>query len=182
MAEQHEEQAASTPGTERKRTSRLRWRLAFFVVLVAVVYFAIIRRYRITRLEIATVEAMAPAMPRGALYLIDRSPPHSLRRDWMVMWSWREGTLFSRVHAVPGDELAYRGGRWYVRDADGQERSLAPEYEFGADWNGRKLAVGEYLLLNDQAGSKWADSRRFGVVDRKLVLVRVVMPLTGGAE
>ena len=179
----HEAQSAqdaqeATP----KRAWRGRLRLAFFLGLVVFVYFAILRRYSIVRLEIATANAMAPAMPRGALYLIDRDPARALARDWIVMWKWRDGTLFSRVRGLPGDRMLRRKQRWLLRTPDGAELGIAPEYSFAAEWDGRQLAANEYLLLNDQPASKWADSRGFGPVARELVLARIVMPLGGGRE
>jgi hypothetical protein len=119
-------------------------------------------------------------MHLGGWHLIDRDPPRPLLREWIVWWTWREGALFSRVVAGPGDRLEREAGRWLVRLADGGIAHLPPEAAFADTWSGRLLGRDEYCLLNDRLEvAEWPDSRQEGPIQRDLVVAHVLFPLGG---
>ena len=164
--------------SRRRRRRVIRW--VFFLVVFGALYYGVIRRVSLRRLDIATVEAMEPAMRRGALHLIDKSPSFALRRGWIVWWTYAEGSLFSRVAGVPGDVVSRTEERWAVHHPDGSFALLSPETRLGEGWDGRELRPEEHLLLNDRLEASWPDSRRVGPVVRSDILARVLFPLGDG--
>lgn len=164
---------------ERRRVRRaVRW-LVFLVALGAL-YVGVLRRYRLRRLDVATVSAMAPALRPGAHHLIDRQPGFALAHDWIVWWVHDGGTLFSRVVGCPGDTIEQRQGRWIVRRAEGTQVMLRPEVRLPKAWDGAVLAPERYLLLNDRLDEEWADSRTVGPVARSAIRARVLFAFGGG--
>lgn len=167
----------SRDASRTKRRRRLaRW--AFFAIVAGALYVGILRRFSLTRLDIATVNAMAPSLRAGAIHLVDRRPSFALARDWIVWWSYQEGAVFSRIVAMPGDRVERRDGRWMITRGD-EVHMLRPEVELASAWSQRTLEPSQYLLLNDDLGSRWPDSRSVGPVDRERILARVLFAFGG---
>ncbi|MAE77122.1 MAG: hypothetical protein CMJ85_09660 [Planctomycetes bacterium] len=157
--------------TKRRGIRRtIRW--VVMALVAASLWFGILRRFSVKRLEVATVVAMEPVLKRGGLHLIDADPPHILQGGWVLWWRWEGGAVFSRVLALPGEVVTRRGERWCVRGE--AERLLRPELRLAATWHERVLGPGEYLLVNDKLDAPWPDSRRVGPVSRADVVAHVL--------
>lgn len=167
---------AATPSDWKTRLPRkVHWLL--FGVLGVLLYFGVLRRYRIVSVETPTVGAIL-AQQDSARMLVDRLPPHAVPRESIVWWMHEDTTLFSRVVGVPGDRFVFtEDRRWVRREENGTRTMFPPEIRFPVDLANRVLAPEEYVLLADHPKTEWTDSRTIGVVTRPAIRYRVILTL-----
>jgi signal peptidase I len=126
-------------------------------------------------------------LPFSDIRLIDRSGPR--RGEVAVLRSPENGdTLIKRVVAVPGDQVAVRGGRIWINGqlapvARGQRRTVellgkrahavSLDASGGPDLGPVQLGDDDYLVMGDNRGNSH-DGRSFGMVSRQAFLGRAL--------
>jgi signal peptidase I len=126
-------------------------------------------------------------LPFTDLRLVDFAGPRP--GDVAVLRSPENGdTLIKRVVAVPGDEVAVRGGRLFidgrpvpmrevkgrlVEVLGGKAHGLSLEYQGGPDFGPVQLGDDDYLVMGDNRGGS-QDGRSFGLVGRQAFFGRAL--------
>jgi signal peptidase I len=111
------------------------------------------------------------------------------RGEVAVLTSPENGdTLIKRVVAVPGDEVAVRGGRLWingqpvpiarqdqgtVEDVGTRAHRITLDHAGGPDFGPARLADDQYLVMGDNRGNSH-DGRAFGLVGRKAFIGRAI--------
>lgn len=121
--------------------------------------------------------SMEPTLRSGQRVLVWRRPGELERGDLVVFRNpLRPGeVLLKRVVGLPGEALRSDGVRLFVTTREGPEVELAEPYRRGpgSAFPITRLGTEEFFVLGDNRAES-VDSRRFGEIDRRLILGKVV--------
>jgi signal peptidase I len=126
-------------------------------------------------------------LPFTDVRLVERAGPQ--RGDVAVLRSPENGdTLIKRVVAVPGDQVAVRGGRLWINGGPvpvarghehlveilgGKAHALNLDHQGGPDFGPVQLGGDDYLVMGDNRGDSH-DGRAFGLVGRQAFFGRAL--------
>ncbi len=163
-----------------KKLRSLRWLV--YLLLLALLYFTVLSRFRYQRLAMDPFGAMAPAVKYGERHLIDLEPATALGRNWIVIWQdFEDAFRVARVAGLPGERMRNADGHWFLQGQGGEKHMLPRRLELDATWQRRLLGQDEYLLLSDHLELRAQDSRSVGLIHRRRIRARVLFRFGGGS-